>query len=214
MQPHIGQMVWTAVSHAVHIYNHTPKENGMCPADICTGDMIPRHRFQEFHTWGCPVFVLDPQLQSGQKLPRWQPRSRQGVYMGLSSIHSSEVPLVLNTSTGSITPQFHVVFDDSFSTVASLGDDTEPPTFWNDLCLENTEYIPTESTDAVPFHLADDWLTETERTAKQRDLQRQEEIRNRMTTAGIPRTPALAPLDLPASPAPPSVAITPEVRRQ
>ena len=39
--------------------------------------------------------------------------------MGISPLHASSVPLVLNTSTGSITPQFHVVFDDWFATVSS-----------------------------------------------------------------------------------------------
>jgi hypothetical protein len=39
--------------------------------------------------------------------------------MGLSSLHASTVPIVLNPSTGYITPQFHVVFDDWFSTIAS-----------------------------------------------------------------------------------------------
>jgi hypothetical protein len=108
--PHgIDSSIWPmAVAHSVHIYNNTPDLNGMCPADLFTGEVIPRHRLQDFHTWGCPVFILDPKLQSGQKLPRWQPHSRQGVFMGLSTIHSSEVPLVLNTTTGSITPQFHV----------------------------------------------------------------------------------------------------------
>jgi len=39
--------------------------------------------------------------------------------MGLSPKHSSTVPLVLNLETGFIKPQFHVVFDDWFSTVSS-----------------------------------------------------------------------------------------------
>ena len=55
-----------------------------------------------------------------KKLPRWQPRSRRGVFVGFSTLHSSEVSLVLNLQTGSITPQYHVVFDDCFSTVSSV----------------------------------------------------------------------------------------------
>ena len=39
--------------------------------------------------------------------------------MGQSKQHASTVPLVLNPDTGSITPQFHVVFDDWFATVAT-----------------------------------------------------------------------------------------------
>jgi hypothetical protein len=197
-----------AVSHAAHVYNHTPNEKGMCPADIFTGSLVPRHHLLDFHTWGCPVFVLDPQLQSGQKLPRWQLRSRQGIFMGLSSIHSSEVPLVLNTATGSITPQFHVVFDDSFSTVTSLEREDDPPAFCNDLCLENTVYVPTEVTNVNGIHLADDWLTDVERTQKQRELQRREEIRLRL----LPRlTPALGSTPDPAPSTPLIVEHTPVV---
>ena len=39
--------------------------------------------------------------------------------MGLSPDHASTVPLVLNLGTGAITPQFHVVFDDWFTTVTT-----------------------------------------------------------------------------------------------
>ena len=43
--------------------------------------------------------------------------------MGLSPDHVSTVPLVLNLDTGAITPQFHVVFDDWFTTVTTSVDD-------------------------------------------------------------------------------------------
>ena len=39
--------------------------------------------------------------------------------MGFSKMHSTQVGLVLNLLTGSISPQFHVVFDDMFSTLMS-----------------------------------------------------------------------------------------------
>ena len=39
--------------------------------------------------------------------------------MGFSKMHSTQVGLVLNLLTGSISPQFHVVFDDMLSTVMS-----------------------------------------------------------------------------------------------
>ena len=39
--------------------------------------------------------------------------------MGFSKMHSTQVGLVLNLLTGSISPQFHVVFDEMFSTVMS-----------------------------------------------------------------------------------------------
>ena len=39
--------------------------------------------------------------------------------MGFIKMHSTQVGLVLNLLTGSISPHFHVVFDDMFSTVMS-----------------------------------------------------------------------------------------------
>ena len=193
-----------AVSHAVHIFNHTPDSKGICPADVYTGTLVPRHRLKDYHTWGCPVYVLDPSLQSGQKLPRWQPRSRLGVFMGLSTIHSSEVPLVLNTTTGSITSQYHVVFDDEFSTVKSIERETEPPPFWDDLCLENTTYIPVETPADQPAHLSDDWLNEEERIVKLRNIARREEIRGRLDPVAKSKVPTVLPLPTPSpvSPAP------------
>jgi hypothetical protein len=69
------------------------------------------------------------------------------VYVGLSDQHATSVPLVLNLETGSITPQFHVVFDDWFATVAS--DPAELPDFdtaaWYQLFGESAyQYIPTD----------------------------------------------------------------------
>ena len=69
---------------------------------------------------GFSTYVLEPQLQKpGVKIPKWAPRSRRGVNMGFSKMHSTQVGLVLILLTGSISPQYHVVFDDMFSTVMS-----------------------------------------------------------------------------------------------
>jgi hypothetical protein len=43
-----------------------------------------------------------------------------GMFLGFSHEHSSLVPLVLNLSTGHVSPQYHVIFDDNFETVPSL----------------------------------------------------------------------------------------------
>ena len=73
------------------------------------------------HFWGCPTYVSEPKLQKpGVKIPKWYPRSRRGVNMGFRKMHSTQVGLVLNLLTGSISPQYHVVFDDMFSTVISI----------------------------------------------------------------------------------------------
>ena len=63
---------------------------------------------------------MEPKFQNPElKIPKWDPRSRRGVNMGFSEIHSTQVGLVLNLLTVSISPQYHVVFDDMLSTVDS-----------------------------------------------------------------------------------------------
>ncbi len=74
-----------------------------------------------FHTFGCPCYVLDHRLQSGiGTVPKWEPRTRMGIYVGHSPPHASNVALILNPRTGHVSPQFHVVFDDDFTTVQYL----------------------------------------------------------------------------------------------
>jgi hypothetical protein len=157
-----------AVNHAIHIYNNNPSK-GVTPEYIFTGSNVPRHRLLDLHVWGCPVCVLYPQMQQGRKLPRWQPRSRRGVNLGLSLQDFSEVPLVLNLQTGSIETQYHVVFYDQFTTVSSTERDIDPPSHWEALCLESSVRI---ATDHPATYLKDDWLTEEELEEKRRYLQR------------------------------------------
>jgi hypothetical protein len=41
------------------------------------------------------------------------------MFLGFSSKHSSTVGLILNIATGHVSPQYHVVHDEKFSTVTS-----------------------------------------------------------------------------------------------
>ena len=125
---------------------------GISPNDIFLGTRVPRYKLRNMHMWGCPVYVLNPSLQAGKKIPHWEPQSKEGVFCGLSTLHSSEVPLVLNLSTGSITTQFHVVFNDLFTTVPSIEREDQPPSHWEDLCLENTTFIPINNQYPLPLN--------------------------------------------------------------
>jgi hypothetical protein len=72
----ISSSLWPmAVEYATYIYNYLPQANGVCPADLFMGTTIPRHKLKDIHTWGCPVYVLDPKLQQGKKLPHWDPKA-------------------------------------------------------------------------------------------------------------------------------------------
>ena len=76
--------------------------------------MINKKHWRPF---GCPVFVLEEQLQSGRPYQKWRQRARVGIYLGQSPIHNRNVALVLHRNTGHISPQFHVKFDPSFHTI-------------------------------------------------------------------------------------------------
>jgi hypothetical protein len=108
-----------ALKMDVDIHNATPGKSGLSPEEIFTKQKARQDRLVDFHPFGCPVFVLDPKLQQGHKLPKWQPRARQAIYLGHSPRHAQTVPIVLNPRTGLCSPQYHVVFDDNFSTTTA-----------------------------------------------------------------------------------------------
>ena len=155
----IDRSLWPmAVTYSTYVYNHTPNNHSLCPADLYTGSTMPCQILWDLHTWGCPVYILDPTLQSGQRLPQWQPHLCPEIFVDLSSIHSSKVPLVLNLQSGSIIMQYNVIFDVGFTTVESVGVDEDPVNHWEELCLENTMYVHNNSTAEAPLHLQDNWL--------------------------------------------------------
>ena len=109
-----------AVNYAVWVFNRLPQmDTGICPNEIWSQSWYAHKDFRRAHVFGCPVYVLEPKLQDGQKIPKWDPRAHLGMFMGFSTIHSSLVALVLNVHTGKISPQYHVIFDDTFETVTS-----------------------------------------------------------------------------------------------
>ena len=96
--------------------------SNVSPAYVFHGNIFPCHKLYTFHAWGYPVYVLDPKISNGQNLPRWQPDSSRGVFLGYSPTHSSDVPFVLNLATGHTSPHFYVLFDEAFKNVHSISD--------------------------------------------------------------------------------------------
>ena len=137
-----------AVLHAVYILNRIPREStGRSPLELFSRKVYPSSKFQDFHVWGCPVYVLDHSLSDGHKVPRWKPRSSRCVYVGQSQDHGHSIPLVLNLDTGKITPQFHVVFDDYFQTVDASGTtavDFDSDDWYATFGLSASQYVPDE----------------------------------------------------------------------
>jgi len=67
------------------------------------------------------------------------------------------VALVINCKTGNISPQFHVIFDDTFST-ATINSDT-PPSNWNALFRFERSAVPCLASDSS-LTLDTEWLTD------------------------------------------------------
>ena len=166
-----------AVTHAAWLYNHMPNKNlgWMSPLEIFTKTQSDHRDLLRARVWGCPVFVLHPKLQDGQKIPKFNRRSRMGQFLGFSDQHSSLVAMVRNLGTNFVSPQFHVVFDEKFSTIQNdtrLEDSAVEPIF-NDLFETCKDYYGEEGRPpegAVqsdpPMELGGEWLTEAERRDK------------------------------------------------
>ena len=92
------------------------KDDGSSPLErFCRTEVRPKLRHN--HTFGCPVFALNPRLQDGKAIHKWNPRARLGINLGPSPRHARSVNLVLKLDTGLVSPQFHVQYDDFFETV-------------------------------------------------------------------------------------------------
>ena len=131
-----------AMEHAVHIWNHLPKSrSGLSPHELFTGLKQPEHsNVLRARVWGCPVYVLDPKLCDGHKLPKWQNRSRIGMNLGSSPVHAATVGRVLNFDTGYVSPQFHLVYDELFSsTLGYVSDAVMDGNMWRQLISLNGE---------------------------------------------------------------------------
>jgi hypothetical protein len=166
-----------AMDYAVWIWNHLPMDDGLSPEEKFSGQKLPNYdHLRRAHVFGCPCYVLNPKLVAGSKIPKWDPRSRQGKFIGYSKQHSSSAGLILNPRSGYISTQFHVLYDDEFSTVTGCDDAQR-------LHLENVDWASLiqrqggselaydeSDIDLVPDHLDDSWLTPEEINAKQNEI--------------------------------------------
>ena len=113
--------------HVSDVANATPRKGkDQSPLERFSGIKITP-KLCHFHAFGCPTYVLDNALQSGQGSPKWKQCSRLGVYLGPSPSHAWSVALVLNPRTGHVSPKFHVKFDDFFETVQDKSTDLDAP---------------------------------------------------------------------------------------
>ncbi len=91
---------------------------------------------KHMHTFACLVFALKNALALGNQLPQWSPRAHLGLDLGPSPIHARNIYLVLNLTTGSVSPQYHCHFDDFFKTTRHGEPDISSTICWQQLaCL-------------------------------------------------------------------------------
>ena len=86
------------------ICNSTPcKGSDISPIELFAGVTV-RPKLNHYHSFGCPTYVLDKELQAQKRLPKWCSRARLGIYLGPSPNHSRSVSLVLNPHTRHVSP--------------------------------------------------------------------------------------------------------------
>jgi hypothetical protein len=136
-----------ALRTANEIQNSTPKmKNGRSPIEDFSGVAVTP-KVRHFHPFGCPTYVLSNALQGGGGVrpSKWVRRSRLGIYLGPSSRHARSVSLILNPTTGLVSPQFHVKHDDFFETVKQLAGPNETVARWKVLSGLNLDTPPSSS---------------------------------------------------------------------
>ena len=102
----ITTILWPyALKSVVEHHNRLSLDaNGKSPLEkfASTSDEIQP---TDFHTWGCPVFILDSENHSGNiGTPKCETKSHAGIYLGHSPCHAGSVALVLNLSSGLVSP--------------------------------------------------------------------------------------------------------------
>ena len=102
--------------------NHlTCNKDGKTPYYLLAGLDTTELDIKSFHIVGCPCYVLDNHLQSGLTIfPKWEPRSGMGINAGCLPAHASNAWLILNPRTEHLSPRFHVVYNNDFTTVPYL----------------------------------------------------------------------------------------------
>ena len=153
-----------ALDHAVWVWNHLPKQGvKYSPLELFSVIQSNHTDLRRLHIWGYLAYFLNPQLQvSGFKIPKWRKHSHLGKIWGFSPHHSTIVGIISHTITGNISPQFHVVYDDHFTTVSTTFNDPADSlntvflsSEWRDLLtLGEKNYLAEDST---PPPLGSDW---------------------------------------------------------
>jgi hypothetical protein len=118
---HFKTSLWCfALTYATWIHNHAPTHDlGFAPIKLFSGIQLHCHDLCCVWVFGCSSYVLDPRLQDNFTITSWDPQGCLGQFLSFSSHHSSNIGLIRNLNTGFVSPQYHVLYDESFTSVAS-----------------------------------------------------------------------------------------------
>ena len=127
----IDQSLWPyALQHVNNVHNNTPLRGRKCSPLELFANVLIAPQLRHFHHFGAPAYVLNNDLQQGQKGKRWEQRARIGIYLGQSMQHARTVMLVLSRSSGNVSPQFHCQVDDSVASVMDKNASLVPISEW------------------------------------------------------------------------------------
>ena len=92
--------------------------------------------------------VLESKVQVSSKgLPKWETRTRIVACLGRLPLHVGNVALVLNPSSGHVSSQYHVVFDNDFSLIPALCANAVPRN-WVEIVTRSSESVSNSGIDS------------------------------------------------------------------
>jgi len=133
-----------AIRMANDVLNATPnlQHKTKEPAELLFSGSTITSNPKHWHHFGCPAYVLAQPLQASQNIyHKWRERAVLGIYLGKSPQHSKEVALVLNLTTGLVSPQFHVKLDSTFKSLEEQGLEV-PTSLWQTKCGFRVDSTP------------------------------------------------------------------------
>ena len=113
---------------------------GRTPESILHGVNVEDVLVKSFHILFSPIYVIDARLQNsgGAGPPKWEPRSRIGLYLRHLPFHAGSFALLWNPTKGRGSPQYQVSFDNEFNTVPYMEAGTIPPK-WENLVKHSSD---------------------------------------------------------------------------
>ena len=96
----IHTCLWPYAIHTTNdVFNTIANNNKkLSPMERFSGSKVAP-QLKKHHTFGCPIYSLDPLLQDEKHIPRWKTRARLGIYLSVSPRHARLISLVIKPNT-------------------------------------------------------------------------------------------------------------------